>query len=121
MAEGYSPASDHVCQLTGKVGQCSRKGCKATWPIRCHGGRRKLCPACSRAVHRVKDREYQAYRRFVKRQETDHLDLHRLYDQADYDGLAAELAKAGYGGQETADLLADWVEWQAYEDDQDDS
>jgi hypothetical protein len=88
----YRPTEDpswhheHVDQ--GRIAHCKRKGCRETWPVLCHNGRRRYCDTCSRAVRRDRDRADKARRRKQVKRNTE------VY-QARFSAIVARAAEAG--------------------------
>jgi len=70
--KGYRPTEDpnwhHEHVPTGETRQCETSGCKASWAVLCHNGRRRYCGACSAGRGREQDRHRKQVSRRDRRQ-----------------------------------------------------
>jgi hypothetical protein len=99
VAKGFRPTDDpdwhHDHVLTSEIRMCARPGCRATFPIYCHNGRKRFCNVCARAVRRDHDR---ISKRQIRAQAKHNQD-------AEEAAVAVRLARAGMNIAEVQEAL----------------
>jgi hypothetical protein len=61
----YSGHHEH--RPTGKTGHCATEGCRASWPVLCHGHNRRYCASCGHKRERARTREAERTERWHER------------------------------------------------------